>query len=57
MLTEGGGRPAVDPDTKRRIVKLYESATDIAKEFGIGRSTVYNGERHFKASSADHRRK
>lgn len=39
-----GGRPAIDANTKRRIVKLYESgerATDIAKEYGIGRSTVY----------------
>ena len=39
-----GGRPAIDEDKKRRIRKLYEageSATDIAKEFGIGRSTVY----------------
>ena len=34
-----GGRPAIDANTK-----LYESgeiATDIAKEYGIGRSTVY----------------
>lgn len=39
-----GGRPAIDADTKRRIVKLFnsgESASDIAKEYGIGRSTVY----------------
>ena len=39
-----GGRPAIDADTKRRIIKLFESgesATDIAKEYGIGRSTVY----------------
>lgn len=39
-----GGRPAIDADTKRRIVKLYESgesAADIAKEYSIGRSTVY----------------
>lgn len=39
-----GGRPAIDPDTKRRIVKLFESgesAADIAQEYGIGRSTVY----------------
>ena len=39
-----GGRPAVDADTKRRIVKLFDSgerAADIAKEYGIGRSTVY----------------
>ena len=39
-----GGRPTVDDDTKRRVRKLYsagESANDIAKEYGIGRSTVY----------------
>lgn len=39
-----GGRPAIDEHKKRQIKKLYaagESATDIAKEFGIGRSTVY----------------
>lgn len=39
-----GGRPAIDTDTKRRIVKLFnsgESASDIAKEYGIGRSTIY----------------
>lgn len=39
-----GGRPAIDSDTKRRIVKLFESgesANDIAKEYAIGRSTVY----------------
>ena len=39
-----GGRPAIDADTKRRIIKLFESgesATDIAKEYRIGRSTIY----------------
>lgn len=39
-----GGRPAIDEHKKRQIRKLYEageSAADIAKEFGIGRSTVY----------------
>ena len=39
-----GGRPAIDTDTKRRIVKLFESgesAADLAKEFGTGRSTIY----------------
>lgn len=39
-----GGRPSIDNDTKRRIIKLFESgesAADIAKEYGIGRSTVY----------------
>lgn len=35
------GRPAIDADTKHRIVKLFESAADIAKEYGIGRSKVY----------------
>ncbi|MFK5708394.1 MULTISPECIES: helix-turn-helix domain-containing protein [Lysinibacillus] len=39
-----GGRPVIDADTKHRIIKLFESgesATNIAKEYGIGRSTVY----------------
>lgn len=39
-----GGRPTVDEATKRRVKKLYdagESANDIAKEYDIGRSTVY----------------
>ncbi|MFS0647046.1 recombinase family protein [Siminovitchia sp. 179-K 8D1 HS] len=39
-----GGRPAIDEKTKRQIRKLFEageSATDIAKEYGIGRSTIY----------------
>lgn len=39
-----GGRPAIDEKTKRHIVTLYsagESAGDIAREFSIGRSTVY----------------
>lgn len=39
-----GGRPAIDSDKKLQIRKLFEaleSATDIAKKFGIGRSTVY----------------
>lgn len=39
-----GGRPAIEADTKRRIVKLFnsgESASDIAKRYEIGRSTVY----------------
>ena len=35
-----GGRPAIDTETKRRIIKL-ESTTDITKEYEIGRSTVY----------------
>lgn len=39
-----GGRPAIDEKTKRLVTKLYlagEGATDIAKEYGIGRATVY----------------
>lgn len=39
-----GGRPAVDERTKRQIRALYECgerAVDIAKEFNIGRSTIY----------------
>lgn len=39
-----GGRPAIDDKTKRRVVTLFnagESANDIAKEYGIGRATVY----------------
>lgn len=39
-----GGRPALDGKTKKHIKTLYasgESATDIAKEYAIGRSTVY----------------
>lgn len=39
-----GGRPTLDPKTKKRIKTLFdagESASDIAKEYSIGRSTVY----------------
>ncbi|MBM7610130.1 DNA invertase Pin-like site-specific DNA recombinase [Lysinibacillus composti] len=39
-----GGRPAIDDKTKRQVIALFkagESATDIAKEYGIGRATVY----------------
>lgn len=39
-----GGRPALDDKTKKHIISLFEakhSATDIAKEYGIARSTVY----------------
>lgn len=39
-----GGRPPLEENTKRLIVKLFkegERATDIAKEFNIARSTVY----------------
>lgn len=40
-----GGRPKVDEKTKKRVITLFnanESATDIAKEYGISRATVYN---------------
>ena len=40
-----GGRPKIDNKTKQRVITLYranESATDIAKEYGISRATVYN---------------
>lgn len=39
-----GGRPPIEEKTKRHIATLYsagESAGDIAREFSIGRSTVY----------------
>jgi len=39
-----GGRPTIDDKIKRQVIALFkanESATDIAKEYGIGRSTVY----------------
>lgn len=39
-----GGRPTIEEKTKKHIRTLYnagESATAIAKEFGVGRSTVY----------------
>lgn len=39
-----GGRPALKESTKRSIITLFEqghSASDIAKEYGIARSTVY----------------
>ncbi|KMY28262.1 resolvase [Lysinibacillus xylanilyticus] len=39
-----GGRPAIDDKVKRRVRTLFESgesANDIAKEYGIGRATVY----------------
>lgn len=39
-----GGRPTIEEKTKKHIRTLYkagESATSIAKEFGVGRSTVY----------------
>lgn len=39
-----GGRPAIDDKTKRQVRALFEageSATDIAKEYSIGRATVY----------------
>ncbi|WP_214835072.1 recombinase family protein [Exiguobacterium sp. E4787] len=39
-----GGRPAIDQKVKNRVCTLFEigeSAKDIAKEYGIGRATVY----------------
>src|SRR5699024_5253856 len=39
-----GGRPKIDKNTKRKIVTLYHSGErvkDIAKEYSIGRSTIY----------------
>lgn len=40
-----GGRPRINDRTKHHVIALYksgESATDIAKEYGISRATVYN---------------
>jgi DNA invertase Pin-like site-specific DNA recombinase len=39
-----GGRPPLTQSQKNQIIKLFEAgerANDIAKEYGIGRSTVY----------------
>ncbi|SCY43195.1 recombinase family protein [Lysinibacillus fusiformis] len=39
-----GGRPSIDEKTKKKVRALFEageSATDVAKEYGIGRATVY----------------
>lgn len=39
-----GGRPSIDDKVKKHVRALFEageSATDIAKEYGIGRATVY----------------
>jgi len=39
-----GGRPAIDEKKKKQVRTLFEageSANDIAKEYGIGRATVY----------------
>ncbi|WP_431808732.1 recombinase family protein [Lysinibacillus sphaericus] len=39
-----GGRPAIDEKVKKKVKALFEageSAKDIAKEYGIGRSTIY----------------
>lgn len=39
-----GGRPTITEKVKAHVRTLYaagESATDIAKEYGIGRSTIY----------------
>lgn len=46
-----GGRPTIDVKTKKHIKTLFdagESATDIAKEYGIGRSTVYKVLKEFE---------
>lgn len=46
-----GGRPTIDEKTKKHIKTLFdagESATDIAKEYGIGRSTVYKVLKEFE---------
>lgn len=39
-----GGRPTIDEKIKQRVLTLFESgesASDVAKEYGIGRATVY----------------
>lgn len=39
-----GGRPAIDDKVKKHVRAFFEageSATDISKEYGIGRATVY----------------
>lgn len=39
-----GGRPPIDNKVKKGVFALFEageSATDVAKEYGIGRATVY----------------
>lgn len=39
-----GGRPTIDEKVKQRVLTLFEageSASDVAKEYGIGRATVY----------------
>lgn len=39
-----GERPSIDEKTKKHVIALFdagESAIDIAKEYGIGRATVY----------------
>lgn len=49
-----GGRPAIDSKTKRQVKALYdsgESASDIAKEYGIARSTVYKILDEFKSQA------
>ncbi|MGE7988548.1 helix-turn-helix domain-containing protein [Lysinibacillus fusiformis] len=40
---ERTGRPPIDEKTKKRVKALFEageSATDIVKEYGIGRATA-----------------
>lgn len=51
-----GGRPTVDATTRRDVLRLYgkgESATDIAKIYEIGRSTVYKIINEDKAATID----
>lgn len=51
-----GGRPSIDSKVKRQIKTLKdsgESATDIAKEYGIGRSTVYKILKDLKESDLE----
>ena len=51
-----GGRPNIDMATKRRVVALMDSgerAVDVAKEYGIARSTVYKILKEFKQQASD----
>ena len=51
-----GGRPNIDMATKRRVVALMNSgerAVDVAKEYGIARSTVYKILKEFKQQASD----
>ena len=51
-----GGRPAIDDKTKRQVIALFEAgeaATDIAKEYSIGRSTIYKIINEAKEKASD----